>query len=299
MRRSGSKTETEQPSTSSSRRNVRPTVRRPHFEFSSSLPRFYYKKSPVLTNIFNTFHALATPIEGFFIRDGQRIARSGKVTNPVLSEELEAFIKQEASHSAEHNRANRWLEEQGYPVKWAHARAKLALEQMRPKADDMLLNGMIAAGEHLLSEFGELFLSNSELANGLHPEMRALFLWHAYEEIEHKAVSMDLYYELFGNNLYSYAARLRGLWMIARAIVPVSLEIVQAFWKVDDVRLTLGNAREVLDYLFVSPAFASRIIRNFLPFLMPNFHPWNVHESAEHLERYRGLAVKDEWVAQN
>src|SRR5690625_1910055 len=56
-----------------------------------------------------------------------------------------------------------------------------------------------AALEHFTAMLGSLVLSNPRLFEEVHPSFRALFIWHAIEESEHKAVAFDVYQNTIGS----------------------------------------------------------------------------------------------------
>lgn len=38
------------------------------------------------------------------------------------------------------------------------------------------------------------------------------------------------------------------------------------------------------------------MVRNFVPFLSPTFHPWKFRNNAKDLERYREAVVREDWA---
>jgi predicted metal-dependent hydrolase len=47
--------------------------------------------------------------------------------------------------------------------------------------------------EHITAIFSILTLGRAEMFEGAHPDFRRLWMWHALEELEHKAVALDVY----------------------------------------------------------------------------------------------------------
>ena len=62
----------------------------------------------------------------------------------------------------------------------------------------MLTLAATCALEHFTAILAELLFANEELRAQMEPEMRRLWLWHAIEETEHKAVAFDMYQAVGG-----------------------------------------------------------------------------------------------------
>ena len=97
-------------------------------------------------------------------------------------------------HGREHRAFNDRLDELGYPTKRFERITKkgLAIRErlLSPKSN----LAATAALEHFTATLAELVLSDEETRDLFgHDEVRNLFLWHALEESEHKAVAFDVY----------------------------------------------------------------------------------------------------------
>jgi predicted metal-dependent hydrolase len=104
------------------------------------------------------------------------------------------------------------------------------------------------------------------------PRMRALYFWHAVEEVEHKAVAWDV---------YEKAAR--GSWLrravaqlVITQIVMLNVVIVAGYmlWK-DGLLFDLGTWRRSIPNLWGRHGFFTRMIRPYLRGFRPGFHPWH------------------------
>lgn len=130
--------------------------------------------------------------EDFFVRSVRHFR--DQITDPELKEEVKGFIGQEAIHGKEHRAFNDHLASLGYPTKlversidrFLRARERL----LSPKAN----LAFTAAAEHFTATLAEMLLTNEEAREEFgDPTVRDLFVWHALEESEHKAVAFDVY----------------------------------------------------------------------------------------------------------
>ena len=74
-------------------------------------------------------------------------------------------------------------------------RMALALLEKLPKSQQLACTTFM---EHFTALLGEQLLTDTRFQQQAHGEMLQLWLWHALEELEHKAVAFDVY-ELAGN----------------------------------------------------------------------------------------------------
>ncbi len=122
-----------------------------------------------------------------------------------------------------------------------------------------------AAAEHFTATFAEGALSDGFL-DGAHPTVRALLLWHAAEEIEHKSVAFDVLEAVAP----SYPLRMLGLL--------VATLTLGGFW-ISATRMLLAQEPEDVTAAERSAFFASREIarasfrRAILDYARPGFHP--------------------------
>ena len=163
-------------------------VRHMGFTFED-LPRHWLQNDLFLTHLVNGLHFVFPAGERFFIRS---VKRYRDYVDPELAERVKAFCAQEAEHQAEHRGAFKAIEEQGFDVEsFLEWYRKLAYDEIEQWSDPLLCLATTVALEHYTAVLGEFALT-SDLLDHCDPRMRALLLWHACEEIEHKAVAFDV-----------------------------------------------------------------------------------------------------------
>ena len=146
--------------------------------------------------------------EDFFVRSVRHYR--DQITDPELKRQVNGFIGQEAMHGREHRAFNDRLDELGYPTK--RVRAVHRARAWRSASDVLPPHRRTSPPPPRSSTSpprSPSSCSADEETRGLfgHDEVRNLFLWHALEESEHKAVAFDVYRAVGGSE------RLRVLTM--------------------------------------------------------------------------------------
>lgn len=115
-------------------------------------------------------------------------AHKDKVQDADLLVDMDKFIKQEKSHANAHHAHNKKIDE-------------LELEEYQQHRADVLANkplsttllGAMVSIEHIASSLGRDIIDR--YGNKAEKEYK-LFVWHSYEEIEHKDVAFRVWKEL-------------------------------------------------------------------------------------------------------
>jgi len=156
----------------------------------ASIPRFWFDNDPFKTRFFDALSLLFPEGEKFFIacvRDYR-----ANITDPELQQQVKDFIYQEGQHGALHTAFNDRLKAQGVNVDRILARQRqIMFDGFRGKLPKRYTLGQTAAAEHLTAIMAHHF-TRSTVFEKADPTARALFAWHAVEEIEHKAVAFDV-----------------------------------------------------------------------------------------------------------
>ncbi len=190
-------TEAEQPTaggTQSSTPELSIPTRRMDFEEAmASLPRYFTKDGDLISShLVAALSSVFPDGEDYFVRS-VRHYRS-QVSDPVLKRQVAGFIGQESIHGREHRIFNRRLDELGYPTLRAERMTKRILKFREKVAPPISNLAFTAALEHFTATLAEAILSDEVLRDLIGEEVvRDLFVWHALEESEHKAVAFDVY----------------------------------------------------------------------------------------------------------
>ena len=247
-------------------------------------PRRWWAGEPFGTAWHNALSATFPRGEAFFI-EAVKAHRAG--ADPKLDAEIRAFVKQEINHTREHIAFNKLAENAGYDIKAIDKRVEelLALTKDRPAIANLAVT---MALEHYTAMMAHEFLANPQHFENADPEVRAMWRWHAVEEIEHKGVAFDA---------WNHATRDWSKWQRWKVRSLVMLSVTGRFFKnrwIDSMNLlaqdgiTGWNARwGLLKYLAVSPGVLRRIFPAWLAYFKPGFHPWD-HDDRELIGLYEG-----------
>jgi len=170
------------------------TVRRPDFDLDREISCHWLGGDAFRSQVFNSLSMMFPCGEQYFIDALRRVATD--ITEPALREEIRGFIGQEAIHRQVHAKLNREMERQGLRnLAEPMALWRIHRSRSRPALDHLAIT---AGYEHFTAIFGEAVLRDDSWLDGAPPNLRALWIWHAIEEVEHKAVSVAAYHALGG-----------------------------------------------------------------------------------------------------
>ncbi len=161
------------------------------FGLDGDIPKYWFGGDAFKTRFFDAMSTLFPEGERFFIscvRDFR-----DQVTDPVLMQEIKDFIRQEGQHGIVHTQFNDRLKAQGIDVDMLERIEKqLLFNIVRKYVPKKHTLATTAAAEHMTAIMAHSFFERKEVLESADPRMRAMYAWHAMEEIEHKAVAFDV-----------------------------------------------------------------------------------------------------------
>jgi uncharacterized protein len=238
------------------------------FEFDPGrLPLDFYAGDPALSLVMTALSIVFPEGERFFV-DSVMHYRD-RAFCPDLSAAIKGFAAQEGMHSRAHAAFNAMARSQGLAVaEDLERRVRKLLRFRRKTAPAAARLAVTCALEHFTAILAEQLLTDEAHRDALDPQIRDLWVWHALEESEHKAVAFDVFQEVSG----SYALRVRVMIIVTLFFI--------GFISYSHVRLLdargLLNARNVartLDYLWLRPGLFRRLVPQYLAYFQPGFHP--------------------------
>jgi len=157
------------------------------------LPRHFAADGDlIVSHLMAALSAVFPDGEEFFVRSVRRFR--DQITDPVLKRQVAGFIGQESVHGREHRMLNERLDQLGYPTKRVERITDFGLKLRERILSPKSNLAATAALEHFTATLAELLMTDEEVRQSVgHPAVQHLFVWHALEESEHKAVAFDVY----------------------------------------------------------------------------------------------------------
>lgn len=244
------------------------TVRKLSLRPGKDIDRHFHSGDPFLSAFFAAMSSVFPDGERFFI-DSVRHYQD-QLDDPELVLHVRRFIGQEAHHGQEHETFNQWLTDKGYPVGETLRRLSEGLSAARQRLSARQQLAMTLALEHFTAIMAHQFLTMPELSEKMHPEIRELFIWHAVEETEHKAVAFDVYQSVDG-----------GYWNRVLIMLQVTLmfwiAISRITWRnlKSEGNASLGRMMRGYWWLLAKPGPLRKLLPEYLDYFRPGFHPWD------------------------
>lgn len=259
-------------------------VRRMAFEFDQ-VPEYWMLGSAGLTHFMTALSALFPAGEKFFI-DSVRAVRYHPAIkdNQELQKEISAFIGQEAMHTQEHVGFNASAQKYGHDVERLDRYTDKVIQGARKVfagvgkpfgiTQEMVDLTATTALEHFTATIATQLLRNSHIQELMSDDtMKTMWLWHAIEENEHKAVAYDVFEGVFGQGTKAYLLRTSSL-----VAAMLTLFVVQNYFLFrllkEDKQLNLEAFKAIYTYAYSpSKGIITGMGREMLAYFRPGFHP--------------------------
>ena len=234
------------------------------------VPRFWFGGDPYLTRMFDALSLTFPDGERYFI-ESVRLFRD-QIADPGLQQRVADFIRQEAQHGMAHDKMNQVMKAQGMPVDQFIARLNRIFRFELQHRSAQYNIAMTAAAEHLTALMAETFFGSRDTLRSAHPYVRALFAWHAIEEMEHRDVAFDVMKQA-GN--VPELTRRSALAITTALMLGFTLYRTNVMLRHDgfSLRERLQMNLRGLPWFFGKNGVLSRMRRQYLDWFKPDFHP--------------------------
>jgi len=237
-------------------------------DVSAALHGEWLDDNPFLTAFFNAM-SIAFPVgEKFFIDAVRHYA--DRITDPALKADIQGFCGQEGFHRREHQRYNETLcAARGYDLDALEGTLTRRLRWAQKNLSPLKNLAVTVAIEHFTAVLAEILLRQGSILDSADPAMRALWRWHAAEELEHKTVAFDVYRAVGGSE-----ALRRGV--MRRASVFLAFELTRALVTIlrrDGQLFNVALWRRGLASLFGKQGVFSGAWPLYKAFYAEGFHP--------------------------
>ena len=252
-----------------------PTRRISFDESLADLPKHFAAHGDlIMSHVIASLSSVFPDGEDFFVRSVRHYRND--ITDPVLKRQVAGFIGQEAIHGREHRDLNDRFAKLGYPTKRLERFTKRGLAFRTKYAPPISSLAATAALEHFTATLAELLLAKEECRDELGDgPVLDVFLWHALEEAEHKAVAFDVYRAVGGSErMRILTMRFTRYGFVVGMSLQTALTIaadpavrkVDAFRKGGALRSSLGRIRR-------SPFLSREVWQMLKAYERPGFHP--------------------------
>ena len=244
--------------------------RGPDFDLDGDIPKYWLDGDAFKSRFFDAMSLLFPEGEKFFIacvRDYR-----DEIKDPKLQTQVKEFMYQEGQHGMVHTQFNNRLKAQGVAVdNILERQKKIMFGFFRKRLPRSYTLGQTAAAEHLTALMAHGFFYKSKLMDNADPRVRAMYAWHAVEEIEHKAVAFDVLTKVAKAN---YFTRILSFMQVTFAFPLHVFMIMRHMFKVDGIKNKFGIWMRGLWWLYGPGGLYPSLMPHYLAYFKPGFHPW-------------------------
>jgi uncharacterized protein len=249
---------------------VEVTFRRMDFPLeASALPKHWYAQSPSLTHFFNALSGVFPDGEKYFI-DSVR-AFEDQLRDPKLKAQVREFTRQEGHHTLHHRHFNRLIQDMGVSMDRCATVATQILGRSRERDSPHMQLAMTAAFEHFTALIGDWLLRRDmQQRTDAAPAAAPLWMWHAVEETEHKAVAYDVYQAVAG----SYWLRVHAMLRVTAIFIPRIHQLQLLLLREDPTPFSLRDLAGCVRYLYGRGGMIRDLLPGYARYFRRDFHPW-------------------------
>jgi predicted metal-dependent hydrolase len=241
-----------------------------HHKISDALSKDWLDNHPFKTAWFNSMSITFPLGEKFFIDSVRHFV--DQIEDPKLQEEIKSFCGQEGFHRREHNLYNKTLcNLRGYDLDYLEGRLAKNIAMSKKRYSPIQHLAFTAALEHITAIMAESALTDNDPMMGqADPAMKALWDWHAAEEMEHKAVAFDVYRAAGGTETMRKRALRQATFFLSFDIIVGISHMLRKDKKMWRLRLWVDGWK----FLFFKGGILRRLWPAYKAYLQDDFHPW-------------------------
>ncbi len=243
-------------------------------DFSDIKTPYFYNKNPCISAMWVGLSTSFPQGEVEFIRSTR--AFESQITDQKLLDDVAKFAHQEAHHALQHRQINRKFQSVGYEVEKLEQFLKHATAQRAAKSSPEKRLARTVVLEHVTAVMAHYALAQEQKMAPFPESLRALFQWHAIEEIEHKSVAFDVYQHCVADR----GMLMRQYYRFVFFEFPLGIFMGTRFLlKQMGCKVTWAHRRELWHYLFNESGLISSVKSLYWMFRKPGFHPWDQDDS--------------------
>ena len=241
--------------------------RKMDFSFDPAMRRYWFDNDQFKTILLTALSCTFPEGERFFVRSVRHYQK--QLRDPLLREQVKGFIGQEAHHGNEHDAFNHFMESKGVPTRKVDEFVNRGMRFMAKHLSPQRQLAKTCALEHFTAMLAELMLEHPDFLKGMDERMLPLWLWHAVEESEHKAVAFDVYQEQVGN----YWVRTSEMAFTTLEFISFTIFHYHQLRKGMDDPTDWRSVRGGVNWLLGKPGWLRKLGKSYLAYYKRDFHP--------------------------
>ena len=160
------------------------------FRLDERIPKYWFRGDAYKTRVFDAVQSGFPDGERYFITSVR--AFRDRIVDPAMQLDVRYFMRQEGQHGLAHARYNAMLEKQGMPMDAILRDGKDEFDRWTRDYSPEFNVAHTAALEHFTATMAYAYFAKASVMEGADAHIKALFAWHAIEEMEHKSVAFDV-----------------------------------------------------------------------------------------------------------
>lgn len=252
-------------------------VRDLKFGISANPVRHWWNDDQPLTALADAFSLMLPIGERFFILSLRRY--EDRISDPELKVALRDFSRQEAIHTREHTDYNQGLRALGYDVDGMEAYLAIRLKSATKPLYRLMVTCAI---EHLTTSYAATLLANPQLLDAAHPTYARLWRWHALEELEHRAVAINVLNIVTASmpSWKRYALRIVVFNTTLYHVIAILKFNLSSMARRDGVKVGPAHAARTLWRMWGRPGLTRKAFWRMMSYYKPGFDPAREHDPA-------------------
>lgn len=253
---------------------VHPIVPRQGLDFGldGDIPKYWMDGDAFKSRFWDALSLIFPPGEKYFMTTVR--AYRDQITDPQMLQEIKDFNIQEAQHTLVHRQDNERLRRQGVDVDSHTAYIDNMLNKGYLKKYSPAYNVAITSAlEHFTSIIAHSLFDKRDVMKGADPRVRAMYSWHAIEEVEHKGVAYDV---MIDYAKVGYFKRVFAL-MHSTILFPKVIFVIQRKLLIQDgftLAQRLGLMAKGLWWLIKPGGVLQPMVKHYWTYYKPGYHPW-------------------------
>jgi uncharacterized protein len=255
------------------------------FGLDGDIPKYWFGGDPFKSRFWDALSIIFPPGEKFFmtcVRDYR-----DQITDPKMLEDIQGFNRQEAQHTLVHRQDNDRLRKQGVDVdRLTKIVDKMLNVDYRKRYSREHTLSLTSALEHFTSIIAHSLFDKRDIMKEADHRVRAMYAWHAIEEVEHKGVAYDVMIDYAKTG---YFKRALGL-VHASLMFPYIIFVIQRQLIIHDGFNVWQRAKLLASgvwWLIKPGGVLQPMLKHYWTYYKPGYHPWQEADQYGY----------DEWLA--